>query len=86
MHTYLFDFSRNLANFTSECNSFENSNSAKEETKLMSHDNNDLNDPCAIFINECMNNLKIYYNIYEKSTDIFHSLVIVINNRYLFIN
>lgn len=71
IYTLLFDFSQKIDNFTSE---------------LISQNNNDLNDPCTIYVNECMNNINICYNLYEKSTDIFHSLVIVINNRCLFIN
>lgn len=39
-----------------------------------------VNDPCEIFYNECLNNLNIYHNLYEYSTDIFHSLVSI----YLF--
>jgi len=38
-------------------------------------DDSILNDPCVIYTNECINNLDIYNNIYEKSSGIFHSLV-----------
>lgn len=36
-----------------------------------------LNDHCSctVFTNECMNNINVCYNLYEKSSDIFHSLV-----------
>lgn len=57
---------------------------AAEESKTIPYrindikdDSNDpiLNDPCTIFTNECMNNIDIYHNLYEKSLDVFHSLV-----------
>ncbi|VVC40486.1 Leucine-rich repeat,P-loop containing nucleoside triphosphate hydrolase,Leucine-rich repeat domain, L [Cinara cedri] len=34
-------------------------------------------EPCRVFTNECMNNLNVCLNLYEKSTDIFHSLIYV---------
>lgn len=36
------------------------------------------NDSRVVFTNECMNCLNICFNIYEKSTGIFHSLVLLI--------
>jgi len=66
---------------------------AAEESKTISYginniikdDFNDpiLNDPCTIFTNECMNNLNIYHNLYERSLDIFHSLVNLYAYNYL---
>jgi len=64
--------------------SLETNTNAAEESKTIAYRNNDikddfndpvLNDPCMIFTNECVNNLNIYHNLYEKSLDVFHSLV-----------
>eukprot|EP00102_Acyrthosiphon_pisum_P013096 XP_008182521.2 PREDICTED: leucine-rich repeat and guanylate kinase domain-containing protein-like [Acyrthosiphon pisum] len=64
--------------------SLETNTNAAEESETIAYRNNDikddfndpvLNDPCTIFTNECMNNLNIYHNLYEKSLDVFHSLV-----------
>lgn len=57
-------------------------NETKSIPKLDYNLNDDLhdltvNDPCEIFYNECLNNLNICHNLYECSTDIFHSLVFI---------
>lgn len=50
-----------------------------DETKMVLQNYNDLedhNDPCGVFINECMNNLNRCYDFYENKSNIFHTLVI----------
>jgi len=64
--------------------SMETNTNAVEENKTIMISNNDfkddfndpnLSDPCKIFTNECMNDLNIYHNLYEKTLNVFHSLV-----------
>lgn len=62
------------------CFSYDDEN-ANYKTKTVFHNNNDFeynsdcNDPCAVFTNECMNNLEMCNNLYKRNTAIFHSLV-----------
>lgn len=50
-----------------------------DEAKIILQKYNELedyNNPCVLFINECMNNLNMYFDFYEKKSNIFHTLVI----------
>lgn len=49
---------------------------SNDEMQIFSNSSiDDPYDPCTVFKNECMNNLNICLNLYEKSTDIFNSMV-----------
>lgn len=73
------NFSANPDDFTMKLFAVCSSDTV-DETKIISENKNDfddsiLNDPCVIYTNDCINKLNICYNLYKKSTGIFHSLV-----------
>lgn len=51
---------------------------SNDEMQIFSQVNSSIDDsydPCTVFTNECMNNLNVCLNLYEKNTDIFNSMV-----------